>query len=147
MHQSLGPARERALDRAAQLVAFRSAAPGEHAQQHRQRDARHAFDAPVLQQARHHVTGCGAEDVGEHEHAVAGVQAVEQLARAQHQIVGVVLAPHAEGRDLLGHVAEDLGRAREQRLADAAVRDDEDADHEVLCSSASMNIPETSNPV
>ena len=102
---------------------------------------------PVLQQARHHVTGCGAEDVGEHEHAVAGVQAVEQLARAQHQIVGVVLAPHAEGRDLLGHVAEDLGRAREQRLADAAVRDDEDADHEVLCSSASMNIPETSNPV
>src|SRR6185436_6119286 len=109
--------------------------------------ARNAFHLAVVQQARDHVARSGAEDVGEHEHAVAGVDLLEQLGGAQHEVVGVVLAPDAERRDLLGRAAEDLARAREQRGADLAVRDQQHADHLSFFSSAVTNMPATSKPV
>src|SRR5262249_16918915 len=58
--------------------------------------------------------------------------------------------PHlAHLRQLL---AEDVARAVQQHLPEAAVRDDEDADHgrpgyRLAASSASRNIPATLNPV
>src|SRR5262249_22667825 len=122
-------------------------APGQHPQQHRQRHAGDALDPAVREELGHHVAGRGAEDVGENEHAVAGVDLVHHLARAQQQVVGIVLAPHAERGDLARALAEDLRSALEKRRADLAVGDDEEADHESLDSSASMNMPDTSKPL
>src|SRR2546421_4360489 len=143
VHQSLAAAGERALD----PCRDRAVAAGQHAQQHRQRDAGDAFHPPVLQELGHHVARGGAEDVGEDEHAVAGVDLLHELARPQHQVVGVVLAPHAQRGYLLRRGAEDLRGAREKRGADVPVGDDENADHDSLDSRACMNIPETSKPV
>src|SRR6185503_11911548 len=109
--------------------------------------ARHALDLAVLEQLGDHVARCGAENVGEDEDPVAGVDLVHQLARAQHEVVRVVLAPHAQGASLRRHAAEDLRGAVEQRPADLAMRHDEDPDHESFDSRASMNVPDTSNPV
>src|SRR5688572_6090535 len=142
VHQALGAAGQRALDGRRQ----RAVAAGEHAQQHRQRDARHAFDAAVVEQVRNGVAGRGAEDVGEDQHAVALVEVFQQLARAQRDLVRVVVARHAERGHQRRHAAEDLPGAGEQRLADGAVGDDQHADHASLFSSASRNRPATSVP-
>src|SRR6185503_4023180 len=138
VHDALGSARQRALHRCPE----RAVAARQHAQQHRQRHAGHAFDLAIAQQPRHHVARGGAEDVGEHEHAVAGVDSL-----AQHQVVGVVMAPDAQRGHLLGRAAQDLARAREQRGADLAVRDQQHADHWSFFSSAATNMPATSKPV
>src|SRR5436190_1022926 len=101
----------------------------------------------VLHQSRDDVAGRRAEDISEDEHAVAGVDVLEELARAQHEVVRVVLAPDRERGHLQRRAAQDLARAREHRGADLAMRDQQYADHFILASSAVTNIPETSNPV
>jgi len=106
-----------------------------------------ALDVVVVEQARDHVAGRRAEDVGEDQDAVAGVDLVHHLSRAQDQIVGIVLAPNAERGDLARALTEDLRGALEQRSADLAVGDDQHADHESLDSRASRNIPATSKPL
>src|SRR5688572_26246090 len=146
MHDAFGAAGDRALHCRTQFIPRRAVAAGEYAQQHRQRSTRDAFDAPVLEQTRDHVTRRGTEDVGEHQHSVACIKRLEQLARAQHEVVGVVLPPDAQRRHLRGRLAEDLRGAREQRFANGPMGDDQDADHSSL-SSASRNMPATSKPV
>src|SRR4029077_12051231 len=89
----------------------------------------------------------GAENVGQHQHAVAGVELLEQLLPAQHEVVRVVLAPHRQRQHLRRRAAEDLRGAREQRGADLAVRHDEHPDHLSRVSSALMNMPATSQPL
>src|SRR5262245_15321582 len=143
VHQAFGAARQGALHRAGQ----RAVPAGEHAQQHRQRDARYAFDVAVLKQLRDRVARRSAEDVGEHQHAVALVEPFEQLARAQRDVIRIVVARHAQRGDERRHVAEDLPRAGQQRLADLAVRDDQHADHASFLSSASRNAAATSKPL
>src|SRR5437868_4947354 len=143
MHDALGAAGDRALHRRAE----RAIASGEDAQEHRQGNARHAFDVVVGEEARDHIAGRRAEDVGEHRHAVAGVELLEEISRAQHEVIGIVLPPDREGRHLLRPAAQDLVRARQHRRADLAVRDEEHADHFSLASSALMNMPATSNLV
>src|SRR5512134_74887 len=119
----------------------RSVAARKHAQQHRQRGARHPLDAAVLEQARNYIAGRGAEDVGQHEDPVARIEAFKQLARTQHQVVGVVLAPDDELGYLLRRDAHDLAVSGQHRLADASVGDDHDADHATFFSRASKNMP------
>src|SRR4029077_15755043 len=53
VHHAVRSTRFRALNGGGK----RAVAAGEHAQQHRQRDARHTLDVAVLQQARAHVAG------------------------------------------------------------------------------------------
>src|SRR4051812_20229524 len=85
VHHALRTPGERTLHRGIE----HAIAAGEDPQEHRQRYARDTFDVVVLQQARYHVAGRRAEDIGEDEHAVAGVDVLEELARAQHEIIRV----------------------------------------------------------
>src|SRR5205085_1498201 len=108
MHDTFRARRQRALHRCTEGAI----AAGKDAQQHGQRDARDPFDVVVGKQARDDVARRRAEYVGEDQHAVAGVDLLYDLARAQHQVIRVVLAPDRERRHLRRPAAEDLVRAR-----------------------------------
>src|SRR3954469_8276511 len=102
---------------------------------------------PVVEQVRDGVARRGAEDVGEHQHAIALLEAFEQLACAQRDVVGVVVARYAERGDERRQPAEDLAGARQQRFTDRAVRDDQHADQASFLSRASRKMPATSKPL
>src|SRR5690242_3683523 len=121
---------------------------GQRPDQHREARAREAFHPAGLQQPGGDVRGRRAEHVGQHQYSFSGVELAKQLPRAGQDRVGVVAQPHAHMSHLLGTLAEDVTRAVDERLAEGAVRDDEDSDHGLhAASSASRNIPATLKPV
>src|SRR5512139_3155615 len=151
VYHALGAARKGLFDHRGELLV----AVGERADQHRQVDPGDALDPAGLEQAQRDVARGGAEDVGEHEHAVAVVELRHEVARLRQDRVGLVVHGDADLAHAHRPLAERVARRVDERLAEGAVRDDEDADHAValasdartLRSSASMKVPETSKPV
>src|SRR5258708_28815881 len=73
MHHTFGAGGQRPLHRGAE----RAVTAGEHPPEHRARHARGPLHLVVIEQARDDVAGRGAEDIGEDQHAVAGVDVLE----------------------------------------------------------------------
>src|SRR5258706_15103370 len=147
VHHALGAARKRLLHRGREpLVAV-----GEGADQHRQVVPRDALDAPRLQQLERDIAGGGAVDVGQHQHAVAFVELAHEVGGLRQDRRRVVVDRDADLAHAQWALAEHVARRMDQRLAEGAVRDNQDANHRDGCfnlvSSASRNMPETSNPV
>jgi len=92
VHHPLGPPESARCTASLSDRFGRALAAGEHAQQHGERKPRDPSTPPVLEKPRDHVARRGAEDVGEYQHAVAGVELLEQALDAQDQVVGVVVA-------------------------------------------------------
>ena len=86
-----------------------------------------------------HLVSTARLEVAHYEVAPDAIDA--ELARAQHQVVGIVLPPHRQGQHLLLRAAEDLARAGEHGGADLAVRDEQHADHLSLLISTYVRAP------
>src|SRR5258706_7306465 len=145
VHHAFGAARERFRHHCLEPLL----AVGEGADQHRQVDPGDALDLAWLEQAQRDVARRRAVEVGEHEHAVAFVALAHQLLRLRQHRFGVVVHRDADLAHAQRPLAEHVARRMDERLAEGAVRDDEDSDHRVLIfrSSESQNIPATSKSV
>ena len=102
---------------------------GDYAQQHRQIDARHAFDPAGFEELGRGVGGGGAEDVGEDQHAVAGVGDFEQATGEGECVEGIILPGHAQLHQLQRATVHHVAGALDERFAKGAVGYEEDADH------------------
>src|SRR5713101_5694939 len=103
---------------------------GERSDQHRQAGAREALDPARREQARRDVGGRRAEDVGQHQHALAAVELAHQPLGLGEDGRRIVVNGHAELLDLKRPFAEHVARAVNERLAESAMRDDQNSDHE-----------------
>src|SRR5258706_11536002 len=122
---SLARPRERLLEHHRErLVAI-----GERADQHRQVHARQPLDAPGVEQLRRDVRGRGAVDVGQHQHALPLVEEADQILGHRKDGFGVVVDRHAQLPQEERALAENVARRVDQRLAEGAVGNDQDANH------------------
>ena len=99
------------------------------AQQHGQIDPGQAFDVAGIEQFRGKIGWRRTKNVGQHQYPPATVDQLQHLPRQRQQIQRIVLCRHAQlvqlRRTLVQHVAGIL----DECLAEAAMRDEEDADH------------------
>src|SRR5258706_13183734 len=142
VHHTLGAARQRFFDREREPLL----AVGQRADQHRQVDAGDSLDTSRHEQAQRDVAGRCAVDVGQHQHAVAFVELAHQLQRLRQDRFRIVVHRDPDLAYAQGALAEHVARRMDQRFAERAMRDDEDADHCSFASTASMNMPATSKP-
>src|SRR5215472_5078964 len=105
-------------------------AVGERPHQHGQVHPGHAFDAAGIQQLCRKVARRGAVDVREDQHAVTGVEALDQLARLRQQIEWIVAGRDIEAFELWRSSAQDMRNRSGEAVAQRVVGDDEDPDHD-----------------
>src|SRR5262245_32141307 len=98
--------------------------------QHRQIDARHTFDLARDQQLGGDIGGRAAIHVGENQHSLAFIELLHELARLRQQAVRIILRRDAELFQAQRALVEHVARAVDQALAECAVGNDQDADHE-----------------
>src|SRR5205823_5329073 len=95
----------------------------------RQIDAGNAFDATGLQQLGREIARRRAIDVREDEHAVAGVERGDELARSRQQVERVVAGANAQRLELRRANTEHVCHRANQAFTECVVRDNENADH------------------
>src|SRR5690606_37316413 len=82
-----------------------------------------------VRELRRQVAGRRPVQVGQHQHAVAAIHPSQRRAGLRQQALGIVVERDLEGFRLQRQVAQQLLGHRQQRAADALVRDQQHADH------------------
>src|SRR5215471_16802206 len=104
----------------------------ERSHQHGQVDAGDRLDSAARQELRGQVARCGAVDIGKDQHAVAGVERGDQLARLWQQRRWIVACRYLQRGELGWTAAEHVADRARQAFAQRIVSDDQDADHDGL---------------
>src|SRR5215471_11986890 len=128
MQHAVAAAADRLLDH--RFHAF--AAVSESPHKHRQAYPGHGFDSTRAQELGGEVGRRGAVDVREDQHAVAGVEALDQFARLGQQVERVVACLDPQSLELRRPGAENMGNRASKAVAQGVVSDDEDPDHGLL---------------
>src|SRR5262245_32536844 len=124
----------------------RLGAIGERPDQHWQVHAGDDLDPAGLGAARRAVRRRGSEPVGQHQHAFDLVEVAHELLRLREDRVRVIVHGDTDLAHAQRTLPEDVARAVNQRLAERAVSDDQNADHDLrYCAGreSSQFTPET----